>query len=132
MLISIVQDIRTIEIEYKMPYIKNMRPLTHPKIEDVTAEGILHALSDPVRARIYASIASAECPQTCSTFLQVEGKTLPKSSLSQHFKVLREAGLVHSEKIGVEMKNVTRCAELKQRFGDLIPEIMKAYGLLKR
>jgi len=109
-----------------------MRPLTNPKIEDVTAEGILHALSDPIRARIYASIASASCAQTCSTFLEIEGRTLPKSSLSQHFKVLREAGLIHSEKNGVEVKNTTRCAELNKRFGNLIPEIMMAYGLAPR
>ena len=34
-----------------------MRPLVHPALEDITVEGILHALSDPVRAAIYAQLA---------------------------------------------------------------------------
>lgn len=104
-----------------------MRPLTHPAIQDVTVEGILYALSDPVRVQIYMDIAKAECPQTCSKFLSVKGKALPKSTLSQHFKILREAGLIRSERKGVEMHNTTRCAELKARFGPLVLNILEAY-----
>ena len=29
--------------------------------------------------------------------------------MSQHFKILREAGLIRSERKGVELKNPTRC-----------------------
>lgn len=105
-----------------------MRPLHHPNMEEITVEGVLYALSDPVRARIYAQLAAAECPQTCSTFLNVLG-TLPKSTLSQHFKILREAGLIRGERRGVELHNQTRCAELKSRFGPLIESILKAYKI---
>ncbi len=105
-----------------------MKPLYHPAADDITVEGVLYALSDPVRVRIYAAIAKAECPQICSTFLEFGDKALPKSTLSQHFKVLREAGLIRSERKGVELRNVTRCAELKERFGALIPTIIEAYG----
>ncbi len=104
-----------------------MRPLHHPSMKDVTVEGILYALSDPVRIQIYMDIASAECPQTCSTFLKVKGKDLPKSTLSQHFKILREAGLIISERKGVELRNVTRCKELSERFGPLVKSIIEAY-----
>lgn len=96
-------------------------------MKDVSVEGILHAFSDPVRVMIYAEIALAECPQSCSNFLNVKGKDLPKSTLSQHFKILREAGLIRSEKKGVVMHNMTRCAELKERFGELVPTILGAY-----
>ncbi len=106
-----------------------MRPLHHPSADDITVEGILYALSDPVRIQIYMDIARADCPQTCSAFLTVRDKTLPKSTLSQHFKVLREAGLIRSERCGVEMRNVTRCAELKDRFGPLVMSILDAYQL---
>ena len=34
-----------------------MRPLLHPSADDITVEGILHALSDPVRADLFARIA---------------------------------------------------------------------------
>lgn len=104
-----------------------MRPLFHPAIEDVTVEGILHALSDPVRVAIYARIANSGCASTCSAFLQMDQKEIPKSTLSQHFKILREAGLIRGERQGVEMRNTTRCAELEKRFPGLIRAIIGAH-----
>lgn len=106
-----------------------MKPLTHPSIENITVEGILHALSDPVRVAIYAELASADCAQTCSTFLQMKSREIPKSTLSQHFRALREAGLVRSERHGVEMRNMSRCAEIEQRFPGLLPAILNAHKL---
>ena len=104
-----------------------MRPLFHPSIEDVTVETILHALSDPVRAAIYMNIAASACPQVCSSFLRVNEKDIPKSTLSQHFKALREAGLIRGERRGVEMHNVSRCDEINKRFPGLIPAIINAH-----
>ena len=104
-----------------------MKPLIHPSLTDITVEGLLYALSDPVRVRIYMEIAQADCPQICSAFLRVQGKDLPKSTLSQHFRILREAGLIHSYRSGVEMRNTSRCAELKEKFGPMITEILNAY-----
>jgi DNA-binding transcriptional ArsR family regulator len=105
-----------------------MKPIFHPAVSDITVEGILYAFSDPVRVQIYAEIESSECPQICSNFLKVGNRELPKSTLSQHFKVLREAGLIRTERKGVEMHNTTRCEELKERFGDMIRAIIGAYG----
>lgn len=106
-----------------------MRPLFHPSVEAITVEGVLHALSDPVRASIYARIAQAERPQSCSNFLGAGDSEIPKSTLSQHFKVLREAGLIRGERRGVEMLNTTRCGELEGRFPGLLPSILKAHGI---
>lgn len=106
-----------------------MRPLFHPAIEDVTVEGILHALSDPVRVAMYAGIVARGCPLSCSNFLTVSDKAIPKSTLSQHFKVLREAGLIRSERHGVEMHNTSRCAELEGRFPGLIEAIVRAHAI---
>lgn len=108
-------------------YIIFMRTLIHPSMNDATVEGILHAFSDPVRVQIYMDIAKAECPKTCSTYSSVKGKEIAKSTLSQHFKILREAGLIRSERVGVEMHNKTRCAELRERFGPMIMAIIDAY-----
>ena len=104
-----------------------MRPLFHPPIEAVRLEAILHALSDPVRVAIFSDIAGASCAQTCSAFSSVGDRDIPKSSLSQHFKVLREAGLIHSERQGVEMHNTSRCAEVEGRFPGLVGAIVKAH-----
>jgi DNA-binding transcriptional ArsR family regulator len=106
-----------------------MRPLFHPSIEDITVEGILHALSDPVRVAIYAQVARAECPQNCSNFLHMREEKIPKSTLSQHFKVLREAGLVRGERHGVEMQNTSRCAEIEKRFPGLLAAIVRAHQI---
>jgi DNA-binding transcriptional ArsR family regulator len=106
-----------------------MRPLFHPALEDVTVEAILHALSDPVRVAIFVEIAGSNCSHNCSNFLNVSEKTIPKSTLSLHFKALREAGLIRGERRGVEMRNISRCAEVDRRFPGLIAAIVQAHRL---
>jgi len=104
-----------------------MRRLHHPALEDITVEGIMHALSDPVRVAIYVDITSAGCPMTCAAFQRVGSRDIPKSTLSQHFKVLREAGLIRSERQGVELRNTSRCDEIQTRFPGLLPAIVDAH-----
>jgi DNA-binding transcriptional ArsR family regulator len=104
-----------------------MRPLFHPSIEDVTVEAILHALSDPVRVAIFAQMVGSDCSHNCSNFLNVSEKTIPKSTLSLHFKALREAGLIRGERRGVEMHNTSRCSEVDKRFPGLIAAIVNAH-----
>ena len=104
-----------------------MRPLVHPATDDVTVEGILHALSDPVRVQIFSEIAQGKGSQICSAFLELNDRTIPKSTLSQHFKALREAGLITSERRGVEMHNTSRCDEINVKFPGLLPAIMNAH-----
>ncbi|HWE86114.1 MAG TPA: helix-turn-helix domain-containing protein [Terracidiphilus sp.] len=106
-----------------------MRPLFHPSLEAITVEGILHALSDSVRAAIFADIAAQECSHNCSMFLSVSDKAIPKSTLSQHFKALREAGLIRGERRGVEMYNTARCAEIEKRFPGLLGTIINAHTI---
>ena len=106
-----------------------VRPLFHPSLEEITVEGILHALSDPVRVAIFAELVAQECSQNCSMFLTVSDKRIPKSTLSQHFRALREAGLIRSERRGVEMQNISRCAEVEKRFPGLIRAIVNAHTI---
>jgi DNA-binding transcriptional ArsR family regulator len=104
-----------------------VRPLFHPPIEDVTVEGILHALSDPVRVAIFTDLATSTCTYNCSNFLNVTEKRIPKSTLSHHFKALREAGLIRAERRGVEMHNTSRCSEIESRFPGLLAAIVNAH-----
>ena len=106
-----------------------MRPLVHPALEEITVEGILHALSDPVRVAIWADILRSQSSFNCTRFAGIVGKPIPKSTLSQHFKVLREAGLIRGERHGVEMQNVSRCTEINQRFPGLVEAIVDAHSL---
>ena len=105
-----------------------MRPLLHPAIEDIRPEAILHALSDPNRAAIFARIAGAGRVETCTAVAALGDRVIPKSSLSSHIKVLREAGLIRSERHGVEMRNHARCAEVEARFPGLLAAILTAYA----
>jgi DNA-binding transcriptional ArsR family regulator len=101
--------------------------MLHPAAEDITLEGILHALADPVRVRIFAEISKADQARTCTALVKVCDKPVPKSTLSQHFRVLREAGLIRSERRGVELHNTPRHADLNERFGEMIAAILDAH-----
>src|ERR1700694_160956 len=92
----------------------NVRPLFHPTLEDITVEGILHALSDPIRAAIFADIVAQECSHNCSMFLTVSDKAIPKSTLSQHFRALREAGVIRGGRRGGAVDNTPRCAGVEE------------------
>ena len=60
------------------------------------------ALSDPVRLRLLSLLANAEGGAVCACDLvEPLGKSQP--TVSHHLKVLREAGLVTSEKRGVNV-----------------------------
>jgi len=98
-----------------------MRPLFHPAIEDVRPEAILHALADPSRAAIFAKIMQAGCVEACSAVSAVGDRVIPKSSLSNHFKVLRE-------RHGVEVRNHSRWLEVEARFPGLLAGIINAYA----
>ncbi len=106
-----------------------MRPLLHPAIEDVSIESVLHALADPVRVAICAELSGPGCTANCSSFQEIANQPIPKSTLSQHFRILREAGLIRSERRGVEVLNSSRFAEIDGRFPNLLKSIVNAYKL---
>jgi DNA-binding transcriptional ArsR family regulator len=49
---------------------------------------------------------------------------MAKSTLSNHFRVLREAGLIETSKKGVEHRNVVREADINARFPKLLKTIL--------
>jgi DNA-binding transcriptional ArsR family regulator len=104
-----------------------MRPIYHPHPDEISVQGILYALSDPVRVRILNRLRDADCSQSCATFTNIGETPLPKSTLSQHFRILREAGLIRSVRKGVELQNRMRCEELEPKFGPMIRAILSAY-----
>ncbi len=67
--------------------------------------------------------------RSARTLFILNDTPIPKSTLSQHFKILREAGLIRGERRGVEMHNVSRCAEVDQHYPGLISTIVQAHTL---
>ena len=106
-----------------------MKPLIHPAIADVPLEAILHALADPVRVALFSQIVAGECSQNCTTLVGVLAKPVPKSTLSQHMRILREAGLIRGERKGTEMRNSSRCAEIDARYPGLLQAIANAHAI---
>jgi DNA-binding transcriptional ArsR family regulator len=102
------------------------RPFVHPALEDITLESVLYALADPTRLAIIRKLASRGCPTNCQT---AAPDNLPKSTQSHHYQVLREAGLIRSERRGTEVVNTLRCGESDGKFPGLVPAIMKAASL---
>lgn len=95
--------------------IRFMRAFKHPPLEDLTLERLLYALSDPVRLEIVRCLA--DVPEaTCG---ELDGGR-PKSSMSHHFRVLRDAGLVHTRSVGTTHLNSLRADVLEERFPGLL------------
>jgi DNA-binding transcriptional ArsR family regulator len=103
------------------------RPITHPHIDDVTVAGILHALSDPVRLGIVSKLLKTPAGMNCTEMTQKLKIAMPKSTCSQHYRILREAGLIASERRGVDLSSHVRAAELETRFPGLLASILKSY-----
>jgi DNA-binding transcriptional ArsR family regulator len=91
------------------------RAFNHPAAGDISLDTVLYALSDPMRRHIIGKLMASEsmsCIQACAT--------LPPSTVSFHHKILREAGLIRSEKKGVEVINTLRRADIDERFPGLL------------
>ncbi|WP_275559407.1 MULTISPECIES: helix-turn-helix domain-containing protein [unclassified Streptomyces] len=93
-------------------------PLPEPAVEDLRLETVLGALSDPLRLRIVRKLLleSEQFDHTCGWF----GLDRPKSSLTHHFKVLREAGITRQRQYGLERRSHVRVDDLNARFPGLL------------
>jgi DNA-binding transcriptional ArsR family regulator len=95
----------------------------HPAAAEIELAAVLHALSDPVRLKIVAALASGE-ERTCSSI------DLPvvKSTCTHHFRVLREAGVIRVRLEGKTRLNSLRRSELEQRFPGLVDAVLGGAG----
>jgi DNA-binding transcriptional ArsR family regulator len=98
-----------------------MRPIHHPNAQDITLEGVLYALGDPVRLTIVQHLAR-DAELSCSD-LDVG---VAKSTLSHHFKILREAGVLYCRKQGTQHMNSLRREDLEGAFPGLLDSILAA------
>jgi DNA-binding transcriptional ArsR family regulator len=100
-----------------------MRPYKHPSPDQLSLERIFHALSDPIRLEIVQYLARVEMA-TCG---ELDGGR-PKSSMSHHFRILREAGLLYTQTEGTNHQNRLRLEELHARFPGLMDAILAQAG----
>jgi len=96
-------------------------PLAEPAREDIRLEHVMAALSDPLRLTIVQRLllTSEAFDHTCGWF----GFDRPKSSLTHHFKVLREAGVTRQRQYGLERRSQVRIEDLQERFPGLLDTV---------
>ncbi len=82
--------------------------------------GILYALGDPIRLSIVKRLA-AKGEQTCAALKL----PIPKSTLSHHLRVLREAGVIHCRKEGTQQINSLRREDLDDVFPKLLDTVLQ-------
>lgn len=98
-----------------------MRALNHPDVSQFDLAGVLQALGDPVRLHLLRQLQG--CGElTCGCF-DVE---LQKSALSHHFRVLRDAGLIHVRIDGKRRFMTIRREEMDARFPGLLAAVLGA------
>ncbi|WP_282205893.1 ArsR/SmtB family transcription factor [Kitasatospora fiedleri] len=106
-----------------MPRAARRREAPHyPATADIDLLDVLHALSDPTRMTIVETL-SDEPERACGTF----PVDVAPSTLSHHFKVLREAGVIRHREEANRRLTTLRAADLEQRFPGLLPTVVAAY-----
>jgi DNA-binding transcriptional ArsR family regulator len=95
----------------------------HPPPEAFELTRVLHALSDPVRLEVVRSLAR-HGEQTCAA---LDGDR-PKSTMSHHFRVLRDSGLVETRGERTSHMNRLRRADVEGRFPGLLDAVLGSAG----
>jgi len=101
-------------------YIVLMASFPHPRLEDVALAAALHALADPARLAIVRRLAD-DGELSCSA---AGCMGVPKSTLSNHFKILRGAGLIRTRSAGRDNLSTLRRMEFEARFPGLLDMVL--------
>ncbi|MEV0600254.1 helix-turn-helix transcriptional regulator [Streptomyces sp. NPDC050315] len=98
------------------------RALDHPSHDAIRLEDVLHALADPVRLGIVLVLDEAEGECSCSVF----DAPVSKSTLTHHFRVLREHGVITQAYRGTAKMNALRRDDLEDLFPGLLDTVLTA------
>jgi DNA-binding transcriptional ArsR family regulator len=98
-----------------------MARFIYPRLEDVPLATALHALADPCRLAIVTRLAQSS-ELSCQDASCGE---VPKSTLSNHFRILRDAGLIRTRPAGREYRSTLRREEFEARFPGLLDAVLK-------
>ncbi|MGE6632032.1 ArsR/SmtB family transcription factor [Bacillus sp. NPDC077027] len=97
-----------------------MKKPLHPEVEELTLINVLQALADPVRLEIVRCLSQTD-ERTCGTYYDMK---LAKSTLSHHFKVLREAGVVRVRIDGKHRYYSLRKDDVEAAFPGLLSSVL--------
>ena len=98
------------------------RQLPQPRLDELDLVGVLHALSDPIRLEIVRELADSGDGRPCGSF----DVPVTKSTLTHHFRVLREAGVLAQRHDGTSKLCTLRAGDLEQRFPGRLRAVLSA------
>ena len=104
-----------------MPPHPRRPPLHHPDAAELTLPEVLHALGDPTRLTIVRTLRT-EPERACGSF----PVSVAPSTLTHHFRVLREAGLIRQREEGRHRWTALRYPEIESRFPGLLDAVLTA------
>jgi DNA-binding transcriptional ArsR family regulator len=96
--------------------------LHHPERSEIELPAVLHALSDPHRLEIVRRLAENSEPRPCGSF----GFDISKSTMTHHFRTLREAGVIRQERQGTTKLTELRRDDLDARFPGLLDAVLSS------
>jgi DNA-binding transcriptional ArsR family regulator len=96
--------------------------LHHPDRNEIELAGVMHALSDPHRLEIVRRLDEEREPRPCGGF----DFDISKSTLTHHFRTLREAGVIRQERRGTTKMTWLRREDLDARFPGLLDAVLGA------
>jgi DNA-binding transcriptional ArsR family regulator len=97
-----------------------MRDIHHPGRNEIDLPGVLHALSDPVRLEIVREL-ERRGEESCAAL----GIPVAKATLSHHFRVLREAGVIRTRAVGTARVSALRRDDLDELFPGLLDVVLQ-------
>ncbi|MFG3256752.1 ArsR/SmtB family transcription factor [Streptomyces sp. NPDC048172] len=107
-----------------MPTTTAARELPHPAREEIRLATVLHALSDPMRLRIATALdPHGEGEGRGASCSQVDLPVSP-STVTHHFRVLREAGVIKQCYRGTAKINCLRRTDLDTLYPGLLDAIL--------
>jgi DNA-binding transcriptional ArsR family regulator len=99
--------------------------LHHPDRDEIQLPAVLHALSDPHRLEIVRRLDKDDEPRQCGTF----GFDISKSTMTHHFRTLREAGVIRQERHGTAKLTELRREDLDARFPGLLDAVLSSQAV---
>jgi DNA-binding transcriptional ArsR family regulator len=96
--------------------------LHHPDRSQLELPDVLHALSDPQRLEIVRRLADSEAPCPCGSI----ELGVAKSTMTHHYRVLRESGVIRQERRGTSKLTELRREDLDARFPGLLDAVLSS------
>lgn len=96
------------------------RDYVHPSVGDLTLPSVLAAMSDPTRLEMLRRLADGAEHDSLTL-----ADDLPRSTLTYHTRVLREAGVTRTRGVGRSCVISLRTDDLEARFPGLLPAVLR-------